>query len=128
MTDRELMQQALDALVIAEVDGNCDYEATELLRTRLAHCDRCGKRLGGEGDIHTCTPDPIGDAQSALIAEMAAQPEQEPVAYAGIKMWVGNQQVVQLLTETELQYATQPWLHMLMNAEKCIAALKEKNT
>jgi hypothetical protein len=36
MTDRELMQQALDALKIAEVDGNCYYEATELLRTRLA--------------------------------------------------------------------------------------------
>jgi hypothetical protein len=81
MTDRQLMQRALDALVIAEVDGNCDYEATELLRTRLAHCDRCGKKMGGEGDIHTCTPDPIGDAQDKLIAEMAAQPEQEPVAW-----------------------------------------------
>jgi hypothetical protein len=79
MTDRQLMQRALDALVIAEVDGNCDYEATELLRTRLAHCDRCGKKLGGEGDIHTCSPDPIGDAQDRLIAELAAQPEQEPV-------------------------------------------------
>jgi len=43
MTDREIMQQALDALEIAEVDGNCYYEATELLRNRLAHCDRCGK-------------------------------------------------------------------------------------
>jgi hypothetical protein len=36
MTDRDLMQQALDALEIAEVDGNCYYEATELLRKRLA--------------------------------------------------------------------------------------------
>ena len=36
MTDRDIMQQALDALEIAEVDGNCCYEATELLRTRLA--------------------------------------------------------------------------------------------
>lgn len=35
MTDRDLMKQALDALEIAEVDGNCCYEATELLRTRL---------------------------------------------------------------------------------------------
>jgi hypothetical protein len=78
-TDRQLMQQALDALEIAETDGNCYYEATELLRSRLAHCDRCGKKLGGEGDIHTCTPDPIGDAQDKLIAELAAQPEQEPV-------------------------------------------------
>ena len=36
MNDREIMKQALDALEIAEVDGNCCYEATELLRTRLA--------------------------------------------------------------------------------------------
>ena len=35
MTDRDIMQQALDALEIAEVDGNCCYEATELLRTLL---------------------------------------------------------------------------------------------
>jgi hypothetical protein len=39
-TDRELMQQALDALKIAEEDGNCYYEATELLRTRLAQPER----------------------------------------------------------------------------------------
>ena len=88
MTDRQLMQQALDAL--EELNETNSYwwqevdEATlaqmeaaiVALNERLAHCDRCGKRLGGEGDIHTCTPDPIGDAQSALIAEMAAQPAQ----------------------------------------------------
>jgi DNA segregation ATPase FtsK/SpoIIIE-like protein len=50
-------------------------KAITALRERLAHCDRCGKKLGGEGDIHTCTPDPIGDAQDRLIAEIAAQPE-----------------------------------------------------
>jgi hypothetical protein len=82
MTDRQLLQQALDAL-----QGLADYRYTKPVETtmkalneRLAHCDRCGKRLGGEGDIHTCTPDPIGDAQDKLIAEMAAQPDQEPVA------------------------------------------------
>jgi len=88
MTDRELMQQALDAMRDAAFDEegyimNADLaEAHDALRNRLAHCDRCGKRLGGEGDIHTCTPDPIGDAQDKLIAEMAAQPApvQKPVA------------------------------------------------
>lgn len=81
MTDRELMQQALDAL------REVNYEQTfvkliNVLRERLAHCDRCGKKLGGDGDIHTCTPDPIGDAQDRLIAELAAQPApvQKPVA------------------------------------------------
>ena len=78
MTDRELMKQALDAL--EELNETNSYwwqevdeatlaqmEATIVaLNERLAHCDRCGKRMGGEGDIHTCTP---------------KQPEQEPVAW-----------------------------------------------
>jgi hypothetical protein len=80
--DRQLMQQ-----VLRELEGIPFYRkygvrisnAITALQKRLAHCDRCGKRLGGEGDIHTCTPDPIGDAQDRLIAELAAQPEQEPV-------------------------------------------------
>jgi hypothetical protein len=61
MTDRQLMQQALDAL-----EGLADYRYTKpvettikALRERLSHCDRCGKKLGGEGDIHTCTPKPV---------------------------------------------------------------------
>ena len=36
MTDRKIMEQALADLKIAEVDGNCNYGATELLGTRLA--------------------------------------------------------------------------------------------
>jgi hypothetical protein len=84
--DRQLLQQALDALMEHEGNyklGNEGVErhvkAVDALQERLAHCDRCGKRLGGEGDIHTCTPDPIGDAQDRLIAELAAQPEKEPI-------------------------------------------------
>lgn len=93
MNDRDLMQQALDALKQSNTSAPFDAHgvvyvegvkihkaAITALSERLAHCDRCGKRLGGEGDIHTCTPDPIGDAQDRLIAELAAQPEQEPVA------------------------------------------------
>jgi hypothetical protein len=95
-SDKQLLQQALDALIRCATDIDAHWECRSIdqidaagvtppiitaLRDRLAHCDRCGKKLGGEGDIHTCTPkaDPIGDAQDRLIAEMAAQPEQEPV-------------------------------------------------
>jgi hypothetical protein len=88
MTDRQLLQQALDALE-GSTEKTLSIRAMKALRERLAHCDRCGKRLGGEGDIHTCTPDPIGDAQSALIAEMAAQPEQEPVAWVSLQ-WLAE--------------------------------------
>ena len=77
MTDRELMQQALEALAAAddflfnyhECEPNHEREmdaysairannhaAFTALRKRLAHCDRCGKKLGGEGHIHTCSP------------------------------------------------------------------------
>ena len=112
MTDRQLLQQALDALKNsvdtvqheydadwrhglptrkAQLDGmkeclDAHIAAIASLRERLAQCDRCGKKLGGEGDIHTCTPkaDPIGDAQDRLIAELAAQPEQEPVALEAV--------------------------------------------
>jgi len=59
MTDRQLLQQALDAMERYQVKRqDFDTFADEIaaLNERLAHCDRCGKKLGGEGDIHTCTP------------------------------------------------------------------------
>jgi len=66
MTDRDLMKQALDALMTV-TNYDAIHAARIALRERLAHCDRCGKKLGGDGDIHTCTP--------------PAQPVQEPVAF-----------------------------------------------
>ncbi|OBQ43529.1 MAG: hypothetical protein AN484_11965 [Aphanizomenon flos-aquae WA102] len=59
------------------------------LRASMEHCDRCGKRLGGEGDIHTCTPpglnlDPTpisGWGQQSIGMGIPSQPEQEPVAW-----------------------------------------------
>ena len=71
MNDREIMQQALKTLLWAnaEIDawmfdgrGYGPEERPEIIKAvtalqeRLAHCDYCGKRLGGEGDIHTCSP------------------------------------------------------------------------
>jgi hypothetical protein len=59
MNDRDIMKQALDALEIAEVDGNCCYEATELLRTRLAQPEQepVALRLPKAGDKVICLED-----------------------------------------------------------------------
>jgi hypothetical protein len=75
MKDRKIMQQALDALTykkwwrvgLGEPKDPKLEAAITSLNERLAHCDRCGKKMGGEGDIHTCTP--------------PAAPVQEPVAW-----------------------------------------------
>lgn len=91
MTDRELMQQALNALITAEREGNCEYGATEALRARLAQpepepekslsqrmreagftprdtrleCDGCGKKFSRLMlPIHDCDaaqPEPTAD-------------------------------------------------------------------
>ena len=63
MTDRDIMKLALDALRQCEfttppAQRQIVKNALAALRERLAHCDRCGKKRGGEGDIHTCTPKP----------------------------------------------------------------------
>ena len=79
MTDKELMQMALDALIDAadsqnwEMQQNIDQhgewyrrslylkqattnsqEAIKELRARLSQCERCGEKNPAE--IHTCTP------------------------------------------------------------------------
>ena len=108
MTDRDLMQQALDALEESVDTVRNEYEtdwrhkmptrkaqlegmkagldahdaAIAALQERLAHCDRCGKKMGGEGDIHTCTPKPV----------------QEPVAIA---LNTGTKQGVKWLKNVE---------------------------
>ena len=60
--------------------------------------------------------------------EALAQPVQEPVAFAGIEIWVGNARIAKYLTQTELHYARDPWMLMQYSAEMCISKLKEKNT
>lgn len=94
MTDRDLLQQALDAL------RQCEF---------------------------TTPPAQRQIVRNAIVAlnERLAQPE--PVSHSGIKIWIGNKQVVQKLTQTQLHHAIDPWLLVELTADKCIAALKEKN-
>lgn len=57
MTDRELLQQALNQLENYETkpEFNSNINKTiDALRARLSTCDRCGKVNPAE--LHTCTP------------------------------------------------------------------------
>jgi len=99
MNDRDLMQQALYALTykkwwrvgLGEPKDPKLEAAITSLNERLAHCDRCGKLHGGEGDIHTCSPrlDQGPDYERGFVDGMSrnvgigtpAAPVQEPVAW-----------------------------------------------
>ena len=45
MENKKVMQMALDALITAELDGNCEYGATDALRTALAQPEKEWVRL-----------------------------------------------------------------------------------
>ena len=66
--------------------------------------------------------------QAADELERLAQPEQEPVAFAGIEMWVGDARITKYLTKTELHHAQDSWMLMQYSADMCLAKLKELNT
>lgn len=101
MTDKELMQEALDALTYV---GDKDiYSGTiDALRARLATCDRCGKVNPAE--LHTCTP---------------PQREWQTLTENEIKhLWYEA-------CQTNLELTSQLIVHLARNIE---AKLKEKNT
>ena len=90
-TDRELMQQALEALEAAEVTGNCFYGVTELLRTRLAQPEQepvawvnqanlnsaaIQRNRGGQGDTHTWSETPTWDYSVPLYT---TPPQRKPL-------------------------------------------------
>ena len=100
-TDKELMQQALEALEAAEVTGNCSYGVTELLRTRLAQPEQdvseasCGN-MGPVGWLES--PDGVfrenplykikfpSSLLSWQVPLYTALPEQEPVGVVHHKL------------------------------------------
>jgi hypothetical protein len=82
--DKQLLEQALEILHYLEA-LNSDtqrqkMEAITAIRARLEQpeqernfCERCGKRLGGEGHIHTCTPPAAQEEIQRLSALVRAQ-------------------------------------------------------
>ncbi len=154
MTDREVMQQALET---AEGIANADYRhwqelsslaeferwarsrsnhIAELLRARLSQCDRCGKVNPAE--IHTYTPKPVAwgientrpTEKQSLMMVMLDEPEPShlvvPLYTAPPQReWVG-------LTKEELADIAEFHFHGAFSArdiyEDIETRLKEKNT
>ena len=63
----------------------------------------------------------------ALYTTPPQRTEQERIGFAGVKIWFGDQQVVKLLTQTELHHADDPFGLVGHASEICLATLKEMN-
>ena len=95
-TDKELMQQALNALITAELDGNCEYGVTESLRARLAQPEPTmevtwidNKQTGNffnvappQREWQELTDEDMRQAAQAMDAEPLAQGWRELVKFA----------------------------------------------
>jgi hypothetical protein len=108
----EVLKQALEALEL----NNDEWKS-------LADSGDAGYWRAEDQDHYKQTNKAITAIKAAL-----AQPEQEPVAFAGVEMWIGNTRIKKLMTQTELHSAIDPWAIVKFNSDSCIDALKEKNT
>jgi hypothetical protein len=124
MTDRELMQMALDALEAAYHPDTKAGEVMEALRTRLSQCERCGE--ANPAEIHTCSPqapvawmyngnlhefDPSDWAEGEVIPLYTAPPQRE---------WQGLTDEDWIIGKRSADY--------IAGAEWAEAKLKEKNS
>lgn len=88
MTKDEAMQMALYALITAELDGNCEYGATNALRTALAQPEqdlRRKRRLEKVQDA-ICANLMAVNSNSVEFQPIKTQPEPEPVAWFDKKL------------------------------------------
>jgi hypothetical protein len=111
-------------------------EQEALAQPAQEQCQKHGECFGGEC-IYPPAQEPVvqpapgycKNCKDYTIEEpLYAQPAQEPVAFAGIEIWVGGARITKHLTQTELHYAQDPWMLLQYSAEWCLAKLKEKTS
>jgi hypothetical protein len=153
MTDKELMQMALDAVIDAadsqnwEMQQNIDQhgewyrrsvylkqaaaksqETIETLRIRLSQCERCGEKNPAE--IHTCTPlEPVAvwELQEGGWDTIADRDWMESLPI-GTKLYTAPpQREWQGLTDEEIKEILDCGRPNLVNIKKAEQKLKEKN-
>lgn len=127
MTKDEAMKMALDALTEAELDGNCEYGATDALRAALAQPEpepvawRSSNWGHSDDDyIYRDLDDP------ALLSNGEVSPSNEPLYTSPPKReWVG-------LTDEEIKTCAKGGRSIGISFHDAIcraeAKLKEKNT
>jgi hypothetical protein len=119
MNDFELLQQALDALTykkwfrvgLGEPKDPKLEAAITSLNERLAHCDRCGKKMGGEGDIHTCTPPAAPKAALDRIKEALPEFRQQDdylLAHGASLLSEQSHEIIHVDTALRIAGATPP--------------------
>jgi hypothetical protein len=135
MTDRELMQMALDTL-----EKLADETPTTHVRVGKA------KTVDGKEIValwfDDCS-DPIQQAmyinatKPAKLKEFLKQVRvrlpllnPEPNSYAGVSIWIGEHRITHRLTKIQIEYEIDPGMSITAAAQKCldlIAEAKEKS-
>jgi hypothetical protein len=141
MTQDEIIEMAMEAEFV--LHGKPSEEESELFvcvdkdivrfaklvaskeREALAQTQEPVAWMDADGNVsdnndHNCFPIP-------LYTTPPQRTEQEPVAFAGIEMWIGNTRIKKLMTQAELIYAIDPWAIIEFNSDSCIDALREKD-
>ena len=140
MTKDEALKLALEALECLKRDFDADQfewgiadEAITALREALAQPEQEPVAIQHRHEWFRTGEMKIGQMRCISCGtwgqeEMPQRTEQEPVAFAGIEMWVGNTKIKLCLTQMQLHNAKEPWMLIEHMAEMCISKLKEKNT
>ena len=70
------------------------------------------------------------DMAAQALRDRLAQPEPEPVAYAGVTVWIGEHRITQRLTKIQIETEIVPGTSITETAQQCLDMLadaKEKN-
>jgi hypothetical protein len=102
-------------------------EALEIYWGKAEHRRTCEDERQAESAIASLRQ-AIREHAMYEVQRLDQEIEQEPVAFAGVEMWIGNTRIKKLMTQAELHYAIDPWAIVKFNSDSCIDALKEKNT
>ena len=129
MTKDEALRMALDVLQTNYGYSRKTIEALTAIKELLAQPEQ-----EPNGYVQTVIEalyengDPVSVDAAELLQRITAQPEQErELAFAGVKVWVGNQWVLRGATREDLHHADDPWTILRLHSEVCIATLKERN-